>query len=662
MADPDTTGPSGAVDSPARFGKPPSGIAARWITEIREGLEARKKWKDQVRKVLKRYLDERSPQLNESQKRARFNILWSNVNTLVPALYSRMPKPEVERRQKDGDPIGRAAAQILERALRVELDDDFDESMRRSVFDYVTGGQGVAWVRYEPEFATDPVTGEKVIIEEDCEPDYVHWDDFLTNPARVWDEVRWGARQHFWTRQQMRDMGFADWETIPLNWNAKQAKSGDKRQSEAEDDVFMKAACWEIWDSEAKQRIYINVDWPTGPLKDPEPDPLGLEDFFPFPKPLLATTSNDSIVPVPDYILYEDQAAQLDKLTQRLDSMVAACRTTGVYDKSFPELARLPTAGDNKLYPVDNWDRFAKANGFMGTMAMLPIDPIIKAIEVLSGAKQAAKADLYEITGISDIIRGESDPNETATAQNIKGQFATLRLRDRQAEITRFGRDLIRIMAQVICNKFQPQTILKMASVDVSSDPNTQQAAAQAIALLKNHALREFRIDIESDSMVVVDEQAEKQARGEFLTASGTFLENGLASLAKIPPQIAGPLVPLMMEMLLFGVRGFKAGRDLETSFETAKQQIIGAIQQMQQQAQMAAQQPPPPNPDVVKAQIDQQRGAQEMRQSAEAHAQQMAQDQAQFQQKMQQKVVGAAVDAMTQPPEPYPQPQGMIQ
>lgn len=462
--DPDEATSGGKVESEADFGEPPAAIAARWHAELHEALQARKSWYEQVRKVLKRYLDERSPQLNEQQRKGRFNILWSNVNTLTPALYAKKPLPQVEREQKDADPAGRAAAQILERALHVKVDERFDEMMKRAVFDYCTAGQGQCWVRYDPTFGED---GEQ-ISDEDVAADYVHWRDWLTNPARIWapgSETRWVARQHFWTRAQMKAMGFKDWKTIPLNYNAR-AQPDTRNDKSGVDELFMKSACWEIWDSDKRYRLYINVDWPKGPLRAPDPDPHGHEDFFPCPRPLLATCTNDSTIPAPDYMMYQDQARQLDKLTQRLEAMVDSCRTTGVYDKSYPELARLPTAGDNKLFPVDNWERFAKANGFTGTIAMLPIDAIITAIGTLTEAKNAAKADLYEITGISDIIRGESDPRATATAENIKGQYAALRLRDRQAEVNRFGRDAINLMGEVIANKFQPEKLAEMAGVD----------------------------------------------------------------------------------------------------------------------------------------------------------------------------------------------------
>ena len=77
-----------------------------------------KPWIGRVEKILKRY---RSDDASKS-KAAKFNILWSNVNALVPATFARLPKPDVSRRYKDNDPVGRVASSILERILSYEIE------------------------------------------------------------------------------------------------------------------------------------------------------------------------------------------------------------------------------------------------------------------------------------------------------------------------------------------------------------------------------------------------------------------------------------------------------------------------------------------------------------------------------------------------------------
>lgn len=123
--------------------------AQTWIETIAVYDKEFKKWEGRVEKILKRYRDES----RKDNSGARFNILWSNVQTAIPAVFSRLPKPDVSRRHRDNDPVGRVAALLLERALEFEVDHyaDYRAAMRNSVQDRFLGGRGVSWVRYEPD-------------------------------------------------------------------------------------------------------------------------------------------------------------------------------------------------------------------------------------------------------------------------------------------------------------------------------------------------------------------------------------------------------------------------------------------------------------------------------------------------------------------------------
>ena len=229
-------------------------------------------------------------------------------------------------------------------------------------------------------------------------------------------------------------------------------------------------------------------------LIDERDDPLELEGFFPCSKPLYSTTTSDTLIPVPDFVLYQDQANELDILSDRIDGLVKALRIRGVYDASQPALQRLLTEGDNNtLVPVDKWLAFSEKGGLKGSIDILPIEELANALLQCYRARQEIKAQIYEITGISDIIRGASQASETATAQQIKGQYAGLRLRSMQEEVALFASELIRLKAQVICGKFQPQTILSYAAANQMT-PQDQQMIPQAMQLMQSNPLRNFQI------------------------------------------------------------------------------------------------------------------------------------------------------------------------
>ena len=94
----------------------------------------------------------------------------------------------------------------------------------------------------------------------------------------------------------------------------------------------------------------------------------------------------------------------------------------------------------------------------------------------------------------------------------------------------------------------------------------------EVVQLLRNDSVRGFRIDIETDSTIEPDEDAEKQRRMEFVQMVGGFMQQAGAMAQQSPM-----LVPVMVETLLFAARGFRAGRQLESTLEQVGAQLSQA-------------------------------------------------------------------------------------
>jgi hypothetical protein len=606
---------------------PPTSTLQKYLGIIHTYDNDFKKWDGRVVKIIRRYRDDtRSASGNET---AKFNILWSNVQTLVPAVYARMPKASVSRRFSDNDPVGRVAALLVERALDYEIEhySDFRSSMKNAVEDRFLGGRGTAWVRYEPHIRKQDVPEDGYQITEDieqgesaeganeaalypqdltatpqeptdvpeeieyeCSPaDYVHWKDFGHSSARTWEEVTCVWRWVYMTKDALTERFGEDvakkipFDTSPetLTKMGQASKTNDR------------AKICELWDKETQKVYWLSENYAD--VIDERDDPLGLENFFPCPKPLFATTTSDTLIPVPDFVLYQDQANELDILTDRIDGLVKALRVRGVYDASQPALQRLLTEGDNNtLIPVDKWMAFSEKGGLKGAIDLLPIDTLAAVLIQCYQAQSQIKGQIYEITGISDIIRGQTAASETATAQQIKGQYAGLRLRAMQDGVAMFASELLRMKAQIICTKFQPQTILEYAGAAQMSQAD-QQMIPQALQLLQNSPLRAFRIEVAADSLVQLDETQTKQDRMDFLNAFSNFLREALPMGQQAPE-----MVPMLMEMMRFGVGGFKQAAAIEGTIDVA-------LQQLEQGAARAKQQPPQPSPEQIKMQAEQQ-------------------------------------------------------
>ena len=545
------------------------------------------KWLARVKKLIKRYRDDTRGQTGNEA--AKFNILWSNVQTLIPAVYAKLPKADISRRFGDNDQVGRVASQILERAIDYEIEHfpTFRATMRMSVEDRFLGGRGTSWVRYEPHVAPMGIGDDGLSITSDVEDeeqptqqmerieferspeDYVHWRDFGHSQARTWEEVTQVWRWVYMTRDALVErFGEEAARKIPLDQGPEPLNAYNESKR-----TYNRAKICELWDKETQKVYWFCKGLPE--IIDVRDDPLQLEGFFPCPRPLYATTTSDTLVPVPDFILYQDQAMELDILSDRIDGLVKALRVRGVYDASQPTLQRLLTEGDNNaLIPVDKWMAFSEKGGLKGSIDLLPLDTLANALIQCYRAREDIKSQIYEITGISDIIRGASYASETATAQQIKGQYAGLRLRSMQEDVALYASELIRIKAQIMCQHYQPETLMMYAAVEQMT-PADQQLVPQAIELLRNKPLRNFRVDIAADSLVQIDENQNKQDRMQFLQAFGGFLAQAL------PVGQASPeMVPMMMELLRFGMQAFKAARPIEGQIDQTLQQLVAAAQQ----------------------------------------------------------------------------------
>ena len=609
-----------------------------WHDQIETAIKIFDKWEKRGLKVIKRYRDERDA---IEMPRMKFNILWSNIQVLFPALYGRQAKPEVSRRYMDQDPVGRLASTMLERVMEYETTQfgDFDAAMSGAVQDRLLPGRGTAWIRYEPVIVNEQPEATETAkeMEEPTEPqvsgvvedpteridaahspiDYVYWSDFLHSPARTWDEVWWVARAVYMTKDEGVERFGDVFKNVSLT--SSNTDMDGKNPLTAKMTYDKKAMVYEIWNKRTGKVCWIAKGYPQA--LDERDDPLELEEFFPCPKPLMATTTTGTMIPVPDYCEYEDQAQELDNLTQRIYLLTKACKAVGVFNAEFKELARMFSEGvDNKLFPVTAWAAMSEKGGLKGAIDMMDTSQIIVTLRELYAAREQVKQSIYEIMGISDILRGSSKAQETLGAQQLKANFGSLRLRSSQGDVARFATDIFKLKAQVICKFYPPELIVEMSGVMNTPDGQDPQMLQAAIQMLSNSTIRDFHIAVEADSLAQIDEQAEKQGAQEAIQAIGLFLREAIPMIAQAPETL-----PMASEMLLFLVRRFRAGRGLESAVERA-------MKALQDKADAAKQQPPQQNPEMLQMQAEQQ--AEQMRMQAQAQTEQMKmQAQAQIEQ-----------------------------
>lgn len=548
-------------------------------------------WEKKCDKIVKRYRDERDALDKASQ---RFNIFWSNIEIMGSVLFAKLPKPEVERRFRDKDHIGRMASKVIERAVLYEIDTGgFETVMEQIVCDYLLTGRGTSWEIY------DPTIEGKEKTEEKTETIFLGYSEFGHDVCRRWSEVKKVWRKVWFTKEAAKKR----WPKV----DADELEYGTDYVDEKTktEDMQKKTCVYEMWDSSSRKVYWLSKNQKN--CLEEYDFPLNLRNKFPCPPPVYATKTNDTLKPVPDYLQYQDQLLQIDRLTARIGNLSDALKIVGVYDTTIPALQRLlhpDGVADNTLVPVKNWKEFAQKGGLEGAFDIVPIKEVAEALIHCYTALDHAKQILYEVTGLADIMRGATDPNETLGAQELKSRHGSIRIRKRQNSIANFARDILRIKAEIICENFEPETLWDMVNAETFIEPLPELAQSQmpippeqakqitfqkAIDLLRDDRMRTFRLDVETDSTIQLDEVQAKQDAVEFVTAVGQFISSS-AEIVAMDPRIA----PLAGETLSYLARQYKAGRQLEGAIENY-------VEQLRQP------QPQKPDPEQVKAQAKQQ-------------------------------------------------------
>lgn len=534
--------------------------ASFWNNQIIKSGRLEKKWRTRGNEVVKVYR-------GGDVKHSPFNILYSNTETIKPAIYSATPKPDVRRRYTDANPVAKEASEVIERALSFSIDAyDFDRNIEGAVDDMLLPGRGIARVRYNPtieefeneveneginefgEVATEVVTetAERVADQEvTCE--YWYWEDFRMGSARNWVDVPWIAFRHKFTKDQFEDQ-FGDEHIHDVDFSFAVDGCDDgvvNNNSNKQGDNL--AIVWEIWDKDEREVYWISSG--VSSILETNEDPLGLKGFFPTPEPLYAVETTDTLVPLPMYDIYKTLAEELNVVEARILHLTNGLKLRGIYPNNMKELQGLLQLGDNQMLGVEDFTAF-EGRKINDLIMFAPITEIAQVISTLTQQRESIKQVIFEVTGISDILRGQSKASETLGAQKIKANFGAARLENLLKRVRVFARDLIRMKGEIIASKFTPEVLQMMTGIEIT--PEIDQ-------MLKNDVLRGFNIDIETDSTVAIDRSGDKQESRETLSGIVEFL-TGIAPLVQggaIPPDVA-------KDLLLWALRSSGSDRQVE--------------------------------------------------------------------------------------------------
>jgi len=568
-----------------------------WLGKIRSrSATLKEKFWSPGEDIHKKFLDKREKTDSDS----RYNLFWVNTGIVKAALYAKKPKPLVKRQWNHPDDApGRVAALIYQRCLEYDLTTDRDQlhhNVMASVIDYLVPGGGFVWCRYEPTIVdaeTEPVNTPdgmelvpaqkyQQITDERIVVDYVNWKDFYWSPARRWEEVWWIAKGIWMPLGEARTR-------FPKKFDAYVSELATRRDQDGlpKDFTSDKVRIYEVLCKKTKKTYWVCDD--VDSMLDEKDYTLRLKHFWPAPKPLLSNLTNEDLMPMADYRLQQDKYRQLDNLDRRVHLLENALRVAGIYDKTNSEVKQILSSQntENVMIPAEKFQYLAEKGGLHSTVDWFPIEMIANVLEKLVAQKQQKVNEIYELTGIADIMRGASNPRETLGSQELKAQYGSMRIQDRQEDVSNFVKEILNIKAEIISQQFQDETIKKQSQIELGEDPKL---VAEALALIRNPRENPYRVEISEASLAMPDYNQERDSRVEFLTAVGQFFSQS-APLVQMAPQCA----PMLGQMVRWAAAGFKGATEME-----------GMLDQMIKMMQEASQKPqePPPDPSLQIAQI----------------------------------------------------------
>jgi hypothetical protein len=655
-----------------------------WRREIDNAKVYHEKSKETAKEFQQIYEKQES---EKNYSSSAYPIFWSNTQVLKPLLFSKLPKINIAQANYNNDEIARIASELIERLLNYLLkESDAENQFEKTRDGYLVEGIGIPRIVFippepietkikkkkeKPEIeddyneSEDMAEGENSDMEEESIYDvdeskksfkieFVDYQDFLKSTEKEWSKVRWIAFRKYYSRRELIEYFGNKGKKVPLN-NKKY-----EYLDEEETDLYKLCEVWEIWDRENRMCYFMTFAG-DGYLLDKEKDGYNLKNFFPIPMPM-GLNDSKRLLPQPLYKQYKTHAENLSEIDERIASLIKQVKFTGVYNSlaEQSDVEGIMNGEDGEFKPLKTTSNIDDARKLI---VFKPIAEIVNAITTLRQEKISLKADIQEITGLSDIVRGYSVASETATAQQLKGNFAISRIQPLQKEVEFTIRDTIRLLAELAVEKMSMLELMEITGLKIHDveaiaeatqknlqitveeakaqlkpeDPQYQEKlmmlSQQAQAgykktmdkikedlkgfaieyknlnkldkMLKSDKLRCVNIDIETDSTIKIDQNQEKQDRIAYITT----ISNMVQAMA---PVVQSGVVSkdALNEFIIFASKPFKVGRNLENflrtdeeSQPTAGEMVAQMEMQLKQQEFQLKQQ------EIMgKLQIDQQK------------------------------------------------------
>lgn len=610
-----------------------------WLRWIRAAKKAAKDHWDDSKDAWEEY--ENKPNTGEAQiagattrtNTQRYPIYYSSCKTLEPAYFARTPDTVTRRMFDIDDPMATTMCMMSERFSKYLIERcNHDSSVRSAVQDFIHADKASLQVVYEADIVQEMERKPLMMqMGEDGETSYYDGGNLHEGEVSEDEEgyfyqspIEKASNKHIklvptrfnkvihtpnaTSQDEIIDMAYwfcLDYDEAckkfpnispdRLPWRTDKAYKEDEDSNKRPDTPGKFLEGWECWSKRTKKVYFVCEDYEEGFLKEPAEDPYKLRTFFPSTPFIIGSPPSGSLYPTPAWVHVRATAKILHKMYGRVFSLIEQVRRRAIVDESNTELlAALQDLDSGEFITSRNMQAILDKGGLANMVAYLPVKELVEAIAELSQLEDKFKNNFYEWFGVPDILRGASDPIETAAAQQIKQGSAHDRFKYQKKQVMDMDRDAIEMMMDLGYQVYDDTEMAEILGYQYMQ-PDDQQRFFPALQILRNDPARLIRIEIETDSTSFVDERVEQEQRN----AVGQLIIGGLDKIAAMA-QTTPMFVPVALRTLLYGISGLKGGKDFDND-------VVQAVNQLVEQASQPQAQPPPP-PDYEAMKIEQKR------------------------------------------------------
>ena len=623
---------------------------------IADADEARKEWLaladrswDELKKVNKLKVKKIG-----SRKNIKYPVWWSIFKIRQPLVLSRAGIPIGKDTTQDGsDHIGATAALCLERlAINLARAFDFYDVLECARDDVLATNFGIVRAYYErdekkqrvkeyiqPQQTSD---GEVIFAGADgrvVEQDDVYQDDdgyfiyhnqvidvenervclehmlykyvYIDPDIKRWNRNKRLAFETYMSVPEFKEcFGQQAYLNLPKPTDTVASGVDDAAPKRQTIKVYEYWDCYEkkvYWFAENSEEFLTPKGYPDDNDADEQAEEeaanglYDLEKFFPVPTPLIINAATDQFWPIPEHHQLSEIFEDIHNLFSRMYALTKAIRSRLLFDNNVDGLAAaLSEANEADAFGVPNLSQaLAGVGGNLDAVTQyINVEPLIKSLALVTQSLDQRLLSIYKLTGTSDLLQGQTDQTvRTYGEQQMKEKYALNQIEPLQRKMQEFVRDCYQLMCEVALKNFKDESLDRYI-IPQTLPPEHQQRYRAAVGLLRDDAKR-FRIELETDSTISINEDYDKAVRTELVNTLTGALEK-VANIAENSPN----LVAVNLHAMKYLIQGFRQAKMFQTEFTEC---IDNVIKEAEAAAEAAKNAPPPFDKDQAMIELKKQ-------------------------------------------------------